>query len=101
MEKQHHKIECVRCGETRMEFLSEDEVGMLIDAVGPIYRQCNGCERTTGWISSTKSLTVSVQSSNDPAVDNQPIKGQERMATQAERDKVNSMVSDNPQGPWH
>lgn len=110
MKKQQQAIECGRCGETRMESLTEEEAGELRDATGPIYRQCARCEKTTGWISSARPSAaakdpmlcqtprqIQNQSTNKRAADNQAPKGQERMATQAERDSVNSLVLDGTQ----
>ncbi len=107
MKKQQHTIECGRCGETRQESLAEEEAKKLNDVAGPIYRDCVGCGKTTGWISSPHSVVETrepmlrlVQNPpvNGRATGSQPLKGQERMATQDERDNVNSMVQNHPQG---
>lgn len=101
MKKQQHTIECGRCGETRVEYLTEEESRMLNDATGPIYRQCERCGKTTGWINSSRPVTamrastpvlMQNQSVGARPSENRPLNGQERMATQAERDSVNSMA---------
>ncbi len=101
MKKQQHTIECGRCGETRVEYLTQEEARMLDDATGPIYRQCERCGKTTGWINSARPtaamsepmpVPIKDKSLNDRLSESRPLKGQERMATQAERDSVNSMV---------
>lgn len=97
MDRLQHRIECVRCGEEKLEFLTEEELEKLNDAVGPIYRPCSACDRTTGWIGSTKPepATKNLQnsSSKKASAKNSPAREQKRMATQAERDRVNSLVS--------
>lgn len=99
MKKQEYTIECGRCGESRREFLSVEEAGKLSDGVEPIYRECERCEKTTGWISSACQSPASEEPASRPLppAQNQPLKGQERMATQAERDNVNSIVHNNAQ----
>lgn len=105
MKKQQHTIECGRCGETRQEFLTEEETKKLNDVAGPIYRDCAGCGKTTGWIGSahppvaTKEPILSLVQNppvNGRTNGSQPLKGQERMATQDERDDVNSMLRNDP-----
>lgn len=101
--KQQQTIECGRCGQTRLESLTKEEAAKLNDAIEPIYRHCQQCEKTTGWIRSTHSSAPTKETrprsgkrqSAGRAAENWPLKGQERMATQAERDQVNSMVYDN------
>ena len=101
MKKNQHTIECGRCGETRVDYLTQEEARMLDDATGPIYRQCERCGKTTGWINSTRPTAampetmpdpIKVKSLNDRVSESRPLKGQERMATQDERDSVNSMA---------
>lgn len=103
--KETHAIECGRCGESRLESLTEEEAKKLRDAIEPIYRQCARCEKTTGWIGSAEAPAggrelmpqrAQNQSENGGAAADRPSrKGHERMATQAERDNVNSMVHNN------
>jgi hypothetical protein len=106
MKKQQRMIECGRCGETRQEFLTQEEMEKLNDAIGPIYRQCGRCERMTGWIGSARPSVATKEPRPGPlqnrpvnglAAEGQPRNGQKRMATQAERDEVNSMVDDSSQ----
>ncbi|MDX2030444.1 MAG: hypothetical protein SF339_07235 [Blastocatellia bacterium] len=90
MKKQKQTIECGRCGESRQEALTEAEVAVIRDAIGPIYRQCDRCEKTTGWIG---GAPAPARSRKTPAPQRLQ-KEQKRMATQAERDTVDSMVRD-------
>jgi hypothetical protein len=99
-------IDCVRCGMTREDLLTEEEAERLNAAIGPIYRDCTQCEKTTGWIRSARSPVAAKelpwhQSLPQPVggkgTESQTINGQERMATQAERDTVNSMVHNTSQ----
>jgi hypothetical protein len=106
MQIQQQTIECVRCGMAREELLTEEEAEKLSAAIGPIYRDCAQCDKTTGWVSSA-TLPVVVnellwhqslpQTGSSKETGSQPLKGQERMATQAERDTVNSMVHNTSQ----
>ena len=44
------QIECGRCGKTMSEILTEAEARTIRDGIGPAYRHCDRCEKTTGWI---------------------------------------------------
>jgi hypothetical protein len=86
---------------TRQDALTEEEAEKLNAAIGPIYRDCAQCEKTTGWINSARSPIAPMdlqwhqsqpRTGGGKGIESQTIKGQERMATQAERDTVNSMV---------
>lgn len=99
MNKQQQRIECVLCGETRCEQLSEEESEKIAVPTSSIYRQCGVCGKMTSWISSRLSAAKDLSSRrtgnlslNNILEDSHPQTGHERMATQAERDKVNSMV---------
>lgn len=101
MKKLQQAIKCESCGETRLELLMEEDVRACNDMRGPIYRDCIRCGKITGWIvrlrqSATTNTTIpiSFQSKFESIqlVERYTINGQERIATQAERDKVNSMV---------
>ena len=101
MQIQQQTLECVRCGVTREDLLTEEEAERLNSATGPVYRDCAQCEKTTGWISSARSPVAAKELSwhqsqpqigGGKSIGGQTIKGQERMATQAERDTVDSMV---------
>ena len=105
MQIQQQTIECVRCGMTREDLLTEEEAERLTAAIGPIYRDCRQCEKTTGWVSSAPSPVAAKelpwhqsqpQIEGGKSIGSQTIKGQERMATQAERDTVDSMVHNMP-----
>ncbi len=100
MQIQQRTIECVRCGLVREDLLTEEETENVIAAVGPIYRYCAQCATTTGWIGSgqTKKASSSTSQSRSGSDPRSPIlKGQERMATQAERDHVDAMAHDETQ----
>jgi hypothetical protein len=43
-------IECARCGATKLESITGDEARGMMEETRPIYRSCERCERTTGWI---------------------------------------------------
>jgi hypothetical protein len=103
MQIQQQTIECVRCGLTREDLLTEEESEKLTAAVGPIHRHCAQCGTMTGWISSRRSPGGTKKSPPHPSptqtgggssTDGPTLKGQERMATQAERDHVNSLADD-------
>lgn len=104
MEKRLSVIECVRCGETRPELLTEAEERILNDGVGPVYRQCEQCEKTTGWVKGRGSLESELaylplgQSVSNPTA-NQPVpSGQERMAHQSELDEVDDLLQKHQAG---
>ncbi|HWQ31981.1 MAG TPA: hypothetical protein VNQ79_03790 [Blastocatellia bacterium] len=85
METQQYEIECGRCGETRLEWLSADEARRLADATGPVWQQCEHCGRTTGWIRATSGTGAMNGQRRTP-------RGQERVATEAERNEVNRLL---------
>jgi hypothetical protein len=101
MKVQKFKIECGRCGETMSETLTEEEARTIRHAVGPVYRNCVRCERTTGWIEAAARRNAKEklkrraavarplsESSNDRPVAH----GQERLATVSERNEVDAML---------
>jgi hypothetical protein len=78
--------------------LTEVEAMVVNDGVGPIYRQCEQCEKTTGWIKASRSLEPEPArtlpgkpASGSTAVHPVP-KGQERMANQSELDELDSLL---------
>lgn len=93
MRIQRQTIECVRCGLAREDLLTEEETEKLIAVVEPIYRYCEQCATTTGWIG---GKPLPPRTEHDPLpqsrVGSGTQSGQERMATQAERDHVDSMA---------
>ena len=101
MERQPYEIECGRCGETRLEFLTEGEARDISDGVGPAYRQCERCGKVTGWIEASAKHAATGEMKQclrqRPPASGQPAeglvsRGQERMATQSERDRVDAML---------
>jgi|GEM_PF-2676203 len=101
MKKRQYEIECGRCGETRLEFLTEGEARAIADGVGPAYRPCERCGKMTGWIEArgkrasiegTRNYPTAQQSARNQAAEGSVPRGQERMATQSERDEVDEML---------
>lgn len=101
MEVQKFKIECGRCGETKSEILTEEEARTIQHAVGPVYRNCVRCERTTGWIEAAarrkakgklKLRTAMARPPGESSNDRPVAHGQERLATASERDEVDAML---------
>jgi hypothetical protein len=101
MERQQYQIECGRCGETRLEFLTEQEARVVSDAIGPAYRQCERCGKVTGWIEARSQCAgaeeTRVEAAYQPSANAQtaerPVpRGQERVATQCEREQVKAML---------
>src|SRR5687767_10317054 len=107
MDDQKLQIECGRCGKTMPGLLTEVEARTIRDGVGPVYRYCDRCEKTTGWIEAAairdetemalqpppymdESRSTSGSSNHWPNA--RPIAhGHERLATTSERDEVNAM----------
>jgi hypothetical protein len=104
MERRPFAIECVRCGETRLELLTEAEERTLNDGVGPVYRQCEQCEKTTGWVKGRGSLEselayLPLGQSVSNLTASQPVpSGQERMANQSELDEMEDLLQRHPAG---
>jgi hypothetical protein len=48
------QIECGRCGKAMSEILTGVEARTIRDGVGPVYRHCDRCEKTTGWAAAAK-----------------------------------------------
>jgi hypothetical protein len=103
MENQKLQIECGRCGNTMSETLTEEEARTLKDGVGPVYRHCDKCERTTGWIEAAakhgaaeeaKQHPVGARSTSGSGDDRPVAHGQERLATASERDEVDAMLDE-------
>ena len=99
MKTTQQALECSECGEVRLELLTEEDAAMLQDIDGAIYRTCVRCGKNTGWVGAiclpdqaNDTFANSLNHQNVRIDDNHIVKGQERMATQAERDNVNSMV---------
>ncbi len=101
MEEQKLQIECGRCGETMSEILTEDEARKIKDGIGPVYRHCDRCEKTTGWIEAAAKRNATEElnrgkagaRSTSGSSDDRPVAhGQERLATIAERDEVDAIL---------
>lgn len=95
------QIECGRCGETMSEILTEEEVKTVKDGVGPVYRHCGHCKKTTGWIEAAAERDATGRAKQHPSgarsisgsSNERPVAhGQERLATETERDEINDMV---------
>jgi hypothetical protein len=87
MKKEQYEIECGRCGETRLELLSADEARLICDATGPVWQQCAHCGRMTGWIRATHGTGADEVNRKRLTP-----RGQERVATESERDEVTRML---------
>jgi hypothetical protein len=90
-------IECGRCGETRLEVLTEVETQAIRDAVGPAYRHCAQCGRTTGWVAGRGRLKAelinpSTRKSSRHSIARPVYAGRERLASQAERDAISEFL---------
>ncbi|MBL8169274.1 MAG: hypothetical protein JNJ50_14045 [Acidobacteria bacterium] len=100
MEEQLFEMECGRCGETRLEPLTESESRTVADGVGPVYRQCLRCERTTGWIASRVlaanglSGQAAQSSIRTGQIDPRVPQGQERLASESELDEMNDLLQE-------
>jgi hypothetical protein len=101
MENQKLQIECGRCGKTTSEILTEVEARTIKDAIGPVYRYCDRCEKTTGWIEAAaerdategaKQHPAAAQSTSRSSNDRPVAHGQERLATASERDEMEAML---------
>ncbi len=101
IEKQQYEIECGRCGETRLEFLSEQDIRLINEGTGPVYRECEKCGKTTGWIkaaaapdltSRTTLAVVNPRSASGQDQEPRTPSGQERMASRSERREVTKLM---------
>ncbi|MBS1787069.1 MAG: hypothetical protein JST85_05070 [Acidobacteria bacterium] len=101
MKKLQQAIKCESCGDSRLALLMSGDAKAFNDVAGPIYRDCIRCGKITGWTvglrqsaTTSNASSISFQSKFESiqVVDSYTINGQERIATQAERDKVNLMV---------
>lgn len=101
METRQYEIECGRCGETRLEVLTEAEARAIGDGIGPASRQCERCGKTTGWIKARRKSastdeavrrSTHRESAVGPSAERLVQRGQERMATQSERDEVAAIL---------
>ena len=105
MEKQEYHIECGRCGETRLERLTEHEAQGISDGIRPVFRLCVQCGRTTGWIEARNQPGSDLpRRATEPATSSRAaerfvLSGQERIATQSERDEVNEMLRGPAEAP--
>ena len=104
MKTTQQALGCSECGEIRLELLTEEDAATLQDIAGTINRACVRCGKSTGWgvtdylpvqAKNTLPRPLQVQLESVRIADDHIIKGQERMATQAERDNVNSMVQNS------
>lgn len=101
MEKQPYEIECSRCGETGLELLAEAEARGIRDGIAPVFKQCQRCGEMTGWVEARGGWASTGEVNNRPmpqpsaggrAAGQLVPHGQERMATQSERDEVNEVL---------
>jgi hypothetical protein len=101
MEDQKLQIECGRCGNTISEILTEVEARTIRDGTGPVYRYCDRCEKTTGWIEAATERdategapqhSAAAQSTNWSSNDRPVAHGRERLATASERDEMEAML---------
>ena len=101
MEDQEFQIECGRCGKTMSEILTEVEARTIRDGIGPVYRHCDRCEKTTGWIEAaaerdategTPQHPAAARSTSGSSNDRTVAHGHERLATASERDEVIAML---------
>lgn len=95
MEPQQYEIECGRCGETSLEFLTETEAMTTSDGIGPAYRPCARCGKVTGWIQARSKRAERAETgsvANAETAEKLVPCGQERMATSSERDEVNALL---------
>jgi hypothetical protein len=104
MEDQKLQIECGRCGKTMSEILTEAEARTIRDGIGPVYRHCDRCEKTTGWIEAAAERDATEGAPQHPAAarstswtsNDRPVaQGQERLATTSERDEMEAMLSEH------
>ena len=104
MEDQKLQIECGRCGKTMSEILTEAEARTIRDGIGPVYRHCDRCEKTTGWIEAAaerdategaKQYPAAAQSTSRSSNDRSVAHGQERLATASERDEIDAMLCEH------
>ena len=99
MEGGQYDIECGRCGEVGVGVLTAEEARAVSDCTGPAYRQCGRCGKMTGWIAARSRGAVAEEARQTPiratgrADENVVPSGQERMATQTERDEVDAMLA--------
>jgi hypothetical protein len=101
MEDQKLQIECGRCGNTMSEILTEVEARSIRDGIGPVYRHCDRCEKTTGWIEAAAKREATEGAKQHPAAarstswsskDRPVAHGRERLATASERDEMEAML---------
>ena len=101
MDGQKLQIECGRCGKTMSEILTEAEARTIRDGIGPVYRHCDRCEKTTGWIEAATERdaiegapqhTAAARSTSWTSNDRSVAQGQERLATTSERDEMEAML---------
>src|SRR5262245_48650256 len=98
MERQKFQIECGRCGKTGLESLIGEEARIIEDCVGPVFRHCDSCEKTTGWIKAAswnkeaegREQLSEAYSQGDSGGARPVGHGEERLATNFECDEVNS-----------
>jgi hypothetical protein len=95
------QIECGRCGKTMSEILTEAEARTIRDGIGPAYRHCDRCEKTTGWIEAAAERDATEGAPQHAAAarsiswssNERPVAhGEERLATTSERDEMEAML---------
>jgi hypothetical protein len=86
------------------DILTEVEARTVRDGIGPVYRHCDRCEKTTGWIEASaerdaaegaKQHTAAAQSTSRSSNDRPVAHGQERLATASERDGMEVMLKEH------
>ena len=101
MKERKLQIECGRCGKTMSEILTEVEERTIRDGIGPAYRHCDRCEKTTGWIEAAAKCDATevapqhpaaVRSTSGASNERSVAHGQERLATTSERDEMEAMM---------
>lgn len=95
MEQQQYEIECGRCGETKLEFLTEEEAKVTSEGIGPAYRHCERCGKITGWIKARTKHAAREEAGagrSDQSVGKMVPYGEERIATSSERAEVNAIL---------
>jgi hypothetical protein len=86
------------------EILTEVEARTVRDSIGPVYRHCDRCEKTTGWIETAAERdatevapqhSAAAQPTSWSRNDSPVAHGQERLATASERDEMEAMLCEH------
>ena len=101
MEDQKLQIECGRCGKSMSEILTGVEARTIGDGATLLYRHCDRCEKTTGWIEAAAERdategapqhSAAARSTSWSSNERPVAHGQERLATTSERDEMDAML---------